>query len=83
MNRTGTIALSTEHDGVNNLQRGDAQRTAPRIDAAATNSAAGAAEKAFFGALTAPVLGMPADQVPDLTTLLFAPLVAGTEVSVR
>jgi phospholipid/cholesterol/gamma-HCH transport system substrate-binding protein len=71
------------NDGVNNLQRGDAQRTAPRIDAAATNSAAGAAEKAFFGALTAPVLGMPADQVPDLTTLLFAPLVAGTEVSVR
>jgi phospholipid/cholesterol/gamma-HCH transport system substrate-binding protein len=71
------------NDGVNNLQRGDAQRTAPHIDAAATNSAAGAAEKAFFGALTAPLLGMPADQVPDLTTLLFAPLVAGTEVSVR
>jgi phospholipid/cholesterol/gamma-HCH transport system substrate-binding protein len=71
------------NDGVTGLQRGDAQRTAPAIDTAATNSAAGAAEKALFGALTAPVLGMPADQVPDLTTLLFAPLVAGTEVSVR
>jgi phospholipid/cholesterol/gamma-HCH transport system substrate-binding protein len=71
------------NDGVDNLQRGDAQRTAPTIDTASTNSAAGAAEKALFGALTAPVLGMPADQVPDLTTLLFGPLVAGTEVSMR
>lgn len=70
-------------DGVDNLGRGDAQRTAPRVDAASTNAAAGSAEKAFFGALTAPVLGMPVDQVPDLTTLLFGPLVAGTEVSVR
>jgi phospholipid/cholesterol/gamma-HCH transport system substrate-binding protein len=70
-------------DGVDNLQRGDAQRTAPRIDAAATNAAAGSAEKAFFGALTAPMLGVPVDEVPDLTTLLFGPLVAGTEVSVR
>ena len=71
------------NDGVDNLQRGDAQRTAPMIDAASTNAAAGRAEKALFGALTAPVLGVPADQVPDLTTLLFGPLVAGTEVSVR
>jgi phospholipid/cholesterol/gamma-HCH transport system substrate-binding protein len=71
------------NDGVDNLQRGDAQRTAPQIDAASTNAAAGRAEKAFFGALTAPVLGVPADQVTDLTTLLFGPLVAGTEVSVR
>ena len=70
-------------DGVDNLGRGDAQRTAPRVDAAATNAAAGSAEKAFFGALTAPLLGMPVDQVPDLTTLLLGPLVAGTEVSVR
>jgi hypothetical protein len=68
---------------VDNLGRGDAQRTAPRIDAAATNAAAGSAEKAFFGALTAPLLGLPIDRVPDLTTLLFGPLVAGTEVSVR
>jgi phospholipid/cholesterol/gamma-HCH transport system substrate-binding protein len=71
------------NDGVDDLGRGDAQRTAPRVDAAATNAAAGSAEKAFFSALTAPVLGMPVDQVPDLTTLLFGPLVAGTEVSVQ
>jgi phospholipid/cholesterol/gamma-HCH transport system substrate-binding protein len=71
------------NDGVNGLKRGDAQRTAPTVDVASTNAAAGSAEKAFFGALTAPVLGVPADEVPDLTTLLFGPLVAGTEVSVR
>jgi phospholipid/cholesterol/gamma-HCH transport system substrate-binding protein len=71
------------NDGVDGLQRGDAQRTAPQIDVASTNAAAGSAEKALFGALTAPVLGVPVDQVPDLTTLLFAPLVAGTEVSMQ
>jgi phospholipid/cholesterol/gamma-HCH transport system substrate-binding protein len=70
-------------DGVEGLQRGDAQRTAPRIDTASTNAAAGPAQKALFNALTAPVLGIPADEVPDLTTLLFGPLVAGTEVSMR
>lgn len=42
-----------------------------------------ASQKALLDALTAPVLGVPADRVPDLTTLLFAPLAAGTEVSVR
>jgi phospholipid/cholesterol/gamma-HCH transport system substrate-binding protein len=71
------------NDGVDNLQRGDAQRTAPNVDASSTNAAAGSYEKALFSALTAPVLGVPADEVPDLTTLLFGPLAAGTEVSVR
>ncbi|MBW8751397.1 MAG: MCE family protein [Propionibacteriales bacterium] len=75
-------------DGVNDpgekgLQRGDAQRTAPEIDASLTSAAAGSGQKAFFNSLTAPVMGMPADQVPDLTTLLFGPLATGTEVSVR
>jgi len=76
------------YDGVNDggeqgLKRGDAQRTAPHVDVSATNSAAGAAQKALFGALAAPVLGVPADEVPDLTTLLFGPLAVGTEVNVR
>ena len=75
-------------DGVNDpgekgLGRGDAQRTAPQVDASLTSAAAGEGQKAFFNSLTAPVLGMPADQVPDLTTLLFGPLATGTEVSVR
>ena len=42
-----------------------------------------ASQKVILDALTAPVLGVPADKVPDLTTLLFAPLAAGTEVSVQ
>jgi phospholipid/cholesterol/gamma-HCH transport system substrate-binding protein len=71
------------NDGVDNLQRGDAQRTAPAIDTALTNAAGGPAQKAFWNALTAPVLGVPVDQVSDLTTLLFGPLALGTEVSVR
>ncbi|MGY2873207.1 phospholipid/cholesterol/gamma-HCH transport system substrate-binding protein [Marmoricola sp. URHA0025 HA25] len=71
------------NDGVNNLQRGDAQRTAPAVDASLSGAAAGSAQKAFFNALTAPVLGVSADRVPDLTTLLFGPLATGTEVSVR
>jgi phospholipid/cholesterol/gamma-HCH transport system substrate-binding protein len=70
-------------DGVNNLGRGDAQRVAPQVDAASTNAAAGPYEKALLTSLTAPLMGVPADQVSDLTTLLFGPLVAGTEVSVR
>lgn len=70
-------------DGVNNLQRGDAQRTAPHLDAALSSAAAGDAQKAFWNSLTAPVLGVPYTDVPDLTSLLFAPLATGTEVSVR
>jgi len=70
-------------DGVNGLQRGDNQRTAPRIDTSLSNAAGGADQKAFWNALTAPVLGVPVDQVSDLTTLLFGPLATGTEVSVR
>jgi phospholipid/cholesterol/gamma-HCH transport system substrate-binding protein len=72
------------HDpGEQGLQRGDAQRTAPMIDTALSNAAGGAAQKAFWNAIAAPVLGVPVDQVSDLTTLLFGPLATGTEVSVR
>ncbi|MFL6023392.1 MAG: MCE family protein [Marmoricola sp.] len=72
------------NDGVNGLQRGDAQRTAPSLDATySTNPAALASQKAFFNAITGPVMGLSADDVPDLTTLLFGPLAAGTQVSVR
>jgi phospholipid/cholesterol/gamma-HCH transport system substrate-binding protein len=71
------------NDGVDGLKRGDAQRTAPQVDASLTGAAAGSGQKAFFNALTAPVLGLAADDVPDLTTLLFGPLATGTEVSVR
>jgi phospholipid/cholesterol/gamma-HCH transport system substrate-binding protein len=41
------------------------------------------AQKAMFGSLLAPVLGVPIDEMSDVSTLLFAPAFAGTEVSVR
>lgn len=71
------------NDGVNNLGRGDGQRVSPNVDGSATNAAGYASQKAFFDALTAPVLGVSESDVPDLTTLLFGPLAAGTQVNVR
>ncbi|HET8559116.1 MAG TPA: MCE family protein [Marmoricola sp.] len=72
-------------DGVNDATLG--KRTAPgfaRRDTGLTAGVSGtASQKALLRALAAPVLGVPADKVSDMTTLLFAPLVAGTEVSVR
>jgi phospholipid/cholesterol/gamma-HCH transport system substrate-binding protein len=44
-------------------------------------SATGAEQRAV-GSLLAPVMGMPADRVPAVATLLFGPLARGTEVSV-
>ncbi|MFF5482796.1 MCE family protein [Streptomyces sp. NPDC012935] len=40
------------------------------------------AEQRAVGSLVAPVLGMPADEVPPVATLLFGPLARGTAVSV-
>lgn len=38
-------------------------------------------EQRVVGSLVAPVLGVPADEVPPVATLLFGPLARGTEVS--
>ena len=40
-------------------------------------------EKAVMVPLAAPVLGVPADEVNDISTLLFGPLARGSEVSMR
>jgi hypothetical protein len=40
------------------------------------------AEQHLIGSLVAPVMGVPADQVPAVATLLFGPMVRGTAVSV-
>ncbi|MGW2641153.1 MCE family protein [Streptomyces sp. NPDC001348] len=40
------------------------------------------AEQRAVGSLVSPVLGVPADEVPPVTTLLFGPLARGTAVSV-
>jgi phospholipid/cholesterol/gamma-HCH transport system substrate-binding protein len=42
-----------------------------------------AAEQDLVSSVTGPALGVPAGQVPDVASLLFAPLARGTEVSVR
>jgi phospholipid/cholesterol/gamma-HCH transport system substrate-binding protein len=42
-----------------------------------------AAEQRVVDALAAPVLNVPADQVPDVATLLLGPVARGNEVSVR
>ncbi len=80
------------NDGVNGLGKGDNQRTATGFANSAarkqapglTTSASGTApQKALINSLTAPSLGVPADQMSDLASLLFGPAMAGTEVSVR
>jgi phospholipid/cholesterol/gamma-HCH transport system substrate-binding protein len=42
-----------------------------------------AAERSVVNAVAAPAMGVPVDQVPDVASLLFAPLARGTEVSLR
>ncbi|MGP3980486.1 MCE family protein [Streptomyces sp. KR80] len=41
-----------------------------------------AAEQQLIGSLVAPVMGVPADEVPSVATLLFGPMARGTAVSV-
>ena len=62
--------------GGNNLKR-----VAPSFDRAAVTGTP--PDKALMVSLTAPALGVPADQVGDLSTLMFGPLARGSEVSVR
>ena len=58
------------------------KRVAPGADV--TSGFAGtAAERELVNAVAAPVLGVPAGDVPDVTSLLFGPLARGAEVSVR
>ena len=42
-----------------------------------------ASERDLVASIAGPAMGVPAPQVPDVATLLFAPLARGTEVSVR
>jgi phospholipid/cholesterol/gamma-HCH transport system substrate-binding protein len=79
------------NDGVNlgAQGKGDNQRAATGFDNAkqgttgiTTGTSGTASQKALINSLTAPTLGVPADQMSDVATLLFAPALAGTEVSV-
>ncbi len=58
------------------------KRVAPGFDV--TSGYAGtSAERSVVNSIAAPVLGVPAGRVPDVASLLFAPLARGTEVTVR
>jgi phospholipid/cholesterol/gamma-HCH transport system substrate-binding protein len=77
------------NDGADNLGKGDNQRTSTGFarrsaDRGFTTGTSGtASQKALINSLMAPSLGIPADQMSDITAMLFAPTLAGTEVSVR
>ena len=74
-------------DGADGLGKGDNQRVATGFDTTQKGMSVGmsgtASQKALINSLTAPVFGVPLDEMPDLTALLFAPAMAGTEVSVE
>jgi phospholipid/cholesterol/gamma-HCH transport system substrate-binding protein len=58
------------------------QRVAPTLDL--TSGFAGTdAERSVVNSVTAPVMGVSPDDVPDLASLLLGPLARGAEVSVR
>lgn len=85
-------------DGADGLNKAN-QRVAPGVDdeVAAATAAVGQPnrsrmsvgpsgtpdQKAMINSLLAPVLDTPVDEMSDVSTLLFAPAFAGTEVSVR
>jgi phospholipid/cholesterol/gamma-HCH transport system substrate-binding protein len=87
-----TRNLPDLNDGVNDksLGKNGSQRTAPGF--AAQSSAQGshlsvgpsgtASQKALINSLTATLLDLPVDEMSDLASLLYAPAMAGTEVSV-
>ena len=68
------------HDGVH-YPLGK-QRVAPEYDMS-SGFAGTAAERSVVDAIAAPVMGVSADHVPDVASLLFAPIARGTEVTLR
>ena len=79
------------NDGANNLGKGDNQRTATgfgQVSGSQPSSlSAGvsgdAQQQALINSLAAPALGVPASQMSDVATLLFTPVMTGSEVSVQ
>jgi phospholipid/cholesterol/gamma-HCH transport system substrate-binding protein len=67
------------HDGVN-YPYGKRPPTAFDVSSGYSGTAA---ERSVVDGIAAPVMGVPASDVPDVATLLFAPLARGTEVSLR
>ncbi|MFF7310847.1 MCE family protein [Streptomyces sp. NPDC008137] len=60
----------------------DGSREASPSSGGPLGASATRAEQRAVGSLVAPVLGVPADEVPPVATLLFGPMARGTAVSV-
>jgi phospholipid/cholesterol/gamma-HCH transport system substrate-binding protein len=74
--------MSEVDDGVESGHGKFRRRPAPTFDL--TSGYAGTrAERSVVDAVAAPVMGVPADDVPDVASLLFGPIARGTEVSLR
>jgi len=58
------------------------KRVAPGFDVS-SGFAGTTAERSVVNAIAGPAMGVSADDVPDVATLLFGPIARGTEVSVR
>jgi phospholipid/cholesterol/gamma-HCH transport system substrate-binding protein len=74
------------NDGVNDRSLGKNGRAATGFASEGSGMSAGvsgtASDKALLNSLTAPMLGVPVDQMSDVGSLLYGPAMAGTEVSV-
>jgi len=85
-----TRNLPDVNDGVNDnsLGKNASERTAPGFAATqqrrglTTGMSGTPSQKALLNSLTAPLLGVPVDEMSDVGSLLFAPAMVGTEVSV-
>ena len=81
-NKTPQPAIHEVDDGVDGGHGKFRPRSAPGYDM--TSGYAGtASERNLVNALAAPAMGVTEDDVPDLASLLFAPIARGAEVSMR
>ena len=74
--------VHTVDDGVHGSHGKFRPRSAPGFDLS-SGFAGTTAERSVVNAIAAPAMGVTADEIPDVATLLFGPLARGAEVSVR
>ena len=71
-----------DENGPDDTQRADGGSPSAAADPAQA-LAGPAAQRQVMGSVLGPVMGVPADEVPDLAYLLFGPVARGTEVGLR
>jgi phospholipid/cholesterol/gamma-HCH transport system substrate-binding protein len=81
-NRTPQPPIHAVNDGVTGGHGKFRPRAATGFDVTSGYAGSGS-ERALVNAVAAPAMGVAPDDVPDLASLLLAPIVRGTEVSVR